>query len=82
MHRPVSPGTPGRPAMCILVLKLAKKKPRPKPGLNEAKGLLCEEKAPVVLDQNLKVVFRRPPKTLLEASNLPLLVLSLPAAPS
>ena len=64
MHRLVSRGTPNGLAMCIFVLKLAKKKPRPKPGLNEAKGLLCEERAPVVLDQNLKVVFSRPPNTL------------------
>ena len=64
MHRPVSRGTASGPAMCVFVLKLAKKKPRPKPGLNEVKrGSRCEERAPVVLDQNLKVVFSRPPNT-------------------
>ena len=62
----------GKNVTCVSpFLKLAKKKPRPKPGFREVKGLLCEEKAPAVLDQNLKVVFSRPPNTLLDASYLP-----------
>ena len=78
-HRLVASDTPEEPSMCISLLNQAMKKPRPKPGLNEDKGLLCEERARVVLDQNLKVVFSRPPNTLLVALYAPPEVFTLPS---